>query len=66
MLVHTGRFAGRTFMKRIHALLVLTLVAASWILSLFAQAADIRLANGIRLHYETSGAGDIPAALVHG
>lgn len=53
-------------MKTIHALLVLTLVAASWILSLFAHAADIRPANGIRLHYETSGAGDIPAAVVHG
>jgi hypothetical protein len=53
-------------MKTIHTLLVLTLFAASWILSPFAQAADIRLANGIHLHHETSGAGDIPAVLVHG
>ncbi|MEI6632649.1 MAG: alpha/beta hydrolase [Chlamydiota bacterium] len=28
--------------------------------------ADVRLANGIRLHYETSGSGAIPVVLVHG
>ncbi len=30
------------------------------------KGADIRLANGIQLHYETSGSGSIPVVLVHG
>ena len=53
-------------MRTIHALLAFTMVAASWILSPFAQGADIHLANGIRLHYETSGTGGTPVVLVHG
>ena len=53
-------------MKTIHTLLVLTLFAASWILSPSAQTADIRLANGICLHFAASGAEGIPVVLVHG
>jgi pimeloyl-ACP methyl ester carboxylesterase len=30
------------------------------------HGADVRLANGIRLHYESSGSGGIPVVLVHG
>ena len=53
-------------MRTIHTLLALTAVAATWVLTPFAQGADIRLANGIRLHYEASGTGTIPVVLVHG
>jgi|WetSurMetagenome_2_1015567.scaffolds.fasta_scaffold00126_17 pimeloyl-ACP methyl ester carboxylesterase len=53
-------------MKKILTLLIFTLLATGWLLSSSANAADIRLANGIRLHYETSGSGDIPVVLVHG
>jgi len=53
-------------MKKIDIFLLFTMVAASWILSPFAQGADIRMANGVRLHYETAGTGDIPVVLVHG
>jgi pimeloyl-ACP methyl ester carboxylesterase len=31
-----------------------------------AQGADVHLSNGIRLHYQTSGAGSKPIVLVHG
>ena len=53
-------------MKTIDTFLIVTMVAASWILPSFAQGADIRMANGVRLHYETSGTGHIPVVLVHG
>lgn len=41
-------------------------VALGWIFCPLAQGADLRLANGIGLHYETSGAGNVPVILVHG
>lgn len=31
-----------------------------------ARGGDVRLASGVRLHYETSGGGKIPVVLVHG
>ncbi len=53
-------------MRTIHTMVAVNLVAASWMLAPGAHGADIRLANGIRLHYETCGGGGIPVVLVHG
>ncbi len=53
-------------MKTIYTFLIFTAVSLFYILSSSIQGADIRLANGILLHYKTSGTGDIPIVLVHG
>ncbi len=53
-------------MKHIHALLICGVVAMICLHPRFTQGADIRLANGLRLHYETSGSGKYPVVLVHG
>lgn len=51
----------KRFMLPVFAVIFLVCLLCS-----FAQAADIRLSNGIRLYYETSQGGDIPVVLVHG
>jgi pimeloyl-ACP methyl ester carboxylesterase len=53
-------------MKTIHFILILIIVTIGWVLTPVAQGAEIRMANGIRLHYEATGAGSIPVVLVHG
>jgi len=53
-------------MKRSFAFLIITVFAVGGMLIPSAQGADIRMTSGIRLHYETSGAGNIPVVLVHG
>jgi len=52
--------------RAIRALLISIVVAATWMLPVSGHGADVRLANGIRLHYETSGSEGIPVVLVHG
>ncbi|MCE5283541.1 MAG: alpha/beta hydrolase [Deltaproteobacteria bacterium] len=53
-------------MKRFGKFLILALAAGCWGMLPSAQGAEIRLASGVRLHYETSGAGGVPVVLVHG
>ncbi len=46
-------------MEAVYTSLIFAMVAVSWILSSSARGADIRMANGVRLHYETSGTGEL-------
>lgn len=48
------------------AALVLAIAVAICTLTPSAQGAEVRLANGLRLHYETAGTGAVPVVLVHG
>ena len=53
-------------MKTSCTFFIFAVFATCWILSSSAYGANIRMANGINIHYETSGTGSIPVVLVHG
>jgi hypothetical protein len=50
-------------MNTIGTFLFFAVAAASWILPPSALGVDIRIADGIRIHYETSGTDVIPNIL---